>query len=82
MSRTVKIINFVFGILNEKIKSITAKENYTLSIFHIKSENYSSIFNWLTAIWNEIKTLESFSLGIEIPVKYYFVQTGKQWLSF
>ena len=77
MSRTVHIINFVFGILNEKIKSITAKGNYTLGIFHIKSENYSSIYNWLTCILNEIKTLQTFSLGVEIPVKYYFCSDWK-----
>jgi hypothetical protein len=58
VSRNVKLVNFVFGIINEKLKAASVSGCYRIGIFRIEKEDYNSTKNWLPAIWSQIKELK------------------------
>lgn len=58
LSRNVKIVNFVFSIINEKIKASTASGCYRIAAFRIENENYEIISEWLPTLWEKIKALK------------------------
>ena len=58
LSRNVKIVNFVFSIINEGIKAATATGSYRIAAFKIEKEDYASINEWLPFLWEQMKVLK------------------------
>jgi hypothetical protein len=58
LSRNVTIVNFVFSIINEKIKAASASGCYRIGAFRITKEDYESIKEWLPTLWQKIKVLK------------------------
>ena len=58
ISRNVKLVNFVFNIINERIKAATAKGCYRVGIFRIDKEDYESTRSWLPILWDKINELK------------------------
>jgi hypothetical protein len=51
ISRNVKLVNFVFTIINEEKKASSVSGNYSIGIFRVDQESYESVANWLREIW-------------------------------
>ena len=58
VSRNVKLINFVFSVINEKVKAASVNGCYRIGIFKADKEDYESSKNWLPALWHKIKELK------------------------
>ena len=56
ISRSIKITNFAFSIINEKIKAATASGCYRIAAFQ-QGESYDEIKEWLPYLWGKIKAL-------------------------
>ncbi len=55
LSRNVTVVNFVFSIINEKLKAASVIGCYRIGAFKIERENYDSISEWLPVLWEQIK---------------------------
>jgi len=55
VSRNVKLINFVFSVINEKVKAASVNGCYRIGIFRVEKEDYDSTKNWLPVLWDQIK---------------------------
>jgi len=58
LSRNVKLVNFVFSVINEKVKAGSVNGCYRIGIFKVEKEDYESTKNWLPVLWNKIKELK------------------------
>jgi len=58
VSRNVKLVNFVFNVINEKVKAASVSGCYRIGIFRIDKEDYESTKNWLPELWKQIKELK------------------------
>jgi len=58
VSRNVKLINFVFNVINERVKAASVNGCYRIGIFRIDKEDYESTKNWLPELWKQIKELK------------------------
>ncbi len=56
--RNVKLVNFVFSIINEKVKAASVNGCYRIGIFRINKEDYESTKTWLPTLWTQIKGLK------------------------
>ncbi len=80
LSRSVKVVNLVFNVINEKIKAATASGCYRIGIFKINVEDYESTKEWLPHIWNIIKSFthmyydkidrKAFSTEVALPSSF------------
>jgi len=55
LSRNVTIVNFVFSIINEKLKASSVTGCYRIGAFRIVKENYEAINGWLPVLWEKIR---------------------------
>ncbi len=58
ISRNVKLINFVFSVINEKSKAASVNGSYRIGIFRSEKEDYNSTKKWLPVLWDQIKELK------------------------
>ncbi|RNA17152.1 hypothetical protein BpHYR1_004120 [Brachionus plicatilis] len=78
LSRTTKVINFCFNVINEGQKTAGVNGVYPLGIFRVEKEDYESVKTWLRALWDEIKTMTTFSFQNKIiSIVYYFSSDWK-----
>ncbi len=49
------IVNFVFSIINEKLKASSVTGCYRIGAFRIVKENYEAINGWLPVLWEKIR---------------------------
>ncbi len=78
ISRNVKLVNFVFTIINEEKKACSVSGNYSLGIFRIDQENHETVSKWMSKIWNELVKDNSFLFeGKSIQIEYL---VGSDWM--
>ncbi len=58
VSRNVQLVNFVFSMINERVKAASVNGCYRVGIFRTEKEDYESTSKWLPVIWNQIKELK------------------------
>ncbi len=61
IGRNITILNLNFSVLNEKGKCKTARGHYLLGLFKIKSEDYETIYECVSNIFNEIDSINEIS---------------------
>jgi hypothetical protein len=75
--RNYTILNFNFAVLNEKAKSKTSFGHYTLGLFRINKENYSSVFQCSSDIFDEIDEINEIEFqGKKFKIEKYL---GGDW---
>jgi hypothetical protein len=58
LSRNVKLVNFVFSVINEKVNAASVNGCNRIGIFQIEKEDYESTKKWLPVLWDKIKVLK------------------------
>jgi hypothetical protein len=58
VSTNYTILNFNFAVLNEKTKSKTSVGHYTVGLFRISKENYSTVSECSSEIFDELAEME------------------------
>ncbi len=58
ISRNVKLVNFVFSVINEKVRAASLNGCYKIGIFKTEKEDYDSTKMWLPVLWDKIKELK------------------------
>jgi len=64
LSRNVSVVNFVFSIINEKLKAASVIGCYRIGAFKIDTENYDAINEWLPVLWEQIKKFRLINYNI------------------
>jgi hypothetical protein len=59
LSKNVIIVNFVFSIINEKLKAASVTGCYRIGAFKITKENYNAINGWLPELWRQINNFRA-----------------------
>ncbi|CAF1105017.1 unnamed protein product [Brachionus calyciflorus] len=78
VSRSVKIINFCYSVINQGKKSAGVNGTYSLGIFQVEQENYESIKNWMSKIWGTLNSFDSFVCdGKNYKIEYFFCSDWK-----
>jgi hypothetical protein len=78
ISRNVKLVNFVFTIINEEKKACSVSGNYSIGIFRVDQESYETVSKWLSKIWSELVKHDSFKFEEKtIRIEYLI---GSDWM--
>jgi hypothetical protein len=73
IGRNLKLLNFTFTIINEGAKAKTATGNYTLGIFEIENENYTSVSTCFKELIEEFEQLKTIKVNDKVlQVVYYY----------